>query len=462
MKTYKLKVLFALFFTVASCGTDPGIGHLEEADTSQSPLTFVEGRNWVPSIIPVCWESQNIPSYNDREIVRTWITSNHEKDLKVHFVGWNACQDDKYSKGVRISYVDDPNIPPKVLAFGNGSPGVAGNMLLNFTFQNWSPWCRQSVSDREFCIRSTAGHEFGHILGARHEQSRSDTPQECFDWLATQGITGQEPNKPLSNVVPSGAPWDINSMMNYCNDAGYKNGFPNFATDNKLVWNNGGLFSPRDLLGFQNIYSRFKLEGYTTGLNASPGSEFGFEKGSNPFYPDLLQTTARRPSGSGFVEVHSMTYDSQYKIFNRHIATSLRIPTSQDFYGFSFTDWDKDGKADMVYMVSNGASGRLELHVMSGSSNFQSYLLQTSVAVMNSRDYKFAFGNYYGSGRPDLYIFQKWANSTYLIILSASSNYQNSWIQSGSATPARFAELAIASAGVNHASLFRARLFNEA
>lgn len=282
------------------------------------------------------------------------------------------------------------------------------------------------MSDREFCIRSTAGHEFGHILGARHEQSRSDTPQECFDWLATQGITGQEPNKPLSNVVPSGAPWDINSMMNYCNDAGYKNGFPNFATDNKLVWNNGGLFSPRDLLGFQNIYSRFKLEGYTTGLNASPGSEFGFEKGSNPFYPDLLQTTARRPSGSGFVEVHSMTYDSQYKIFNRHIATSLRIPTSQDFYGFSFTDWDKDGKADMVYMVSNGASGRLELHVMSGSSNFQSYLLQTSVAVMNSRDYKFAFGNYYGSGRPDLYIFQKWANSTYLIILSASSNYQNS------------------------------------
>jgi hypothetical protein len=65
---------------------------------------------------------------------------------------------------------------------------------------------------RESCIRSITVHEFGHAIGFAHEQNRPDTPGECDE--VAQGTDG--------DLMLS--PWDLHSVMNYCNPKYNNNG----------------------------------------------------------------------------------------------------------------------------------------------------------------------------------------------------------------------------------------------
>lgn len=176
--------------------------------------------------IPVCWEP-NSSAGKERDWVRSAVIDSWQANSagRLRFIGFGQCV--AASKGIRIAVQDNgSNNGPHTVGLGKQLDGVKNGMILNFTFQTWSPACASSAAERELCIRSIAVHEFGHALGFAHEQNRPDTPGECT----------QKPQGANGDVLLT--PWDSHSVMNYCNP----------------VYNNDGKLSSYDIEGLHKAY----------------------------------------------------------------------------------------------------------------------------------------------------------------------------------------------------------------
>lgn len=159
---------------------------------------------WDSTTIPVCWESYSQSTATNRSWVRNAITSTWQDNSKLRFIGWGQCASS--SNGIRIR-VEDRG--PHTKGLGDNLAGMTNGMVLNFTYQNWSPSCQ---NNKQYCSEVIAVHEFGHALGFAHEQNRDDTPATCDD--APQGTNGD-------TIIGS---WDLYSVMNYCNPTYSGNG----------------------------------------------------------------------------------------------------------------------------------------------------------------------------------------------------------------------------------------------
>lgn len=174
----------------------------------------LSGAKWPFNVVFVCWENPSESNLADRSLVRKSIEDTWAKYSALRFLGWQKCMDD--TTGIRILIEDSG---PHVKYLGKFLDGLRNGMILNFAFNNWSRSCRDM---RESCIRSIAVHEFGHAIGFAHEQNRPDTPGECEK--PAQGTSG---DKLLT-------PWDLHSVMNYCNPK-YNNDGQLSAFDIKAV-----------------------------------------------------------------------------------------------------------------------------------------------------------------------------------------------------------------------------------
>jgi hypothetical protein len=183
-------------------------------------LVGLKSTIWPSLDIPVCWEALSPDQAQERTWVRSAVQATWEQHSALRFVGWEACAPS--SRGIRIGVAD---INPHTKGLGNQLDGQPNGMVLNFTFEAWSPTCR---SRREDCIRTLAAHEFGHALGFTHEQNRSDAPTWCQG--ERQGIDGDIPI----------TPYDLHSVMNYCNPK----------------WLGDGRLSAEDIAGVQRWYGR--------------------------------------------------------------------------------------------------------------------------------------------------------------------------------------------------------------
>lgn len=136
---------------------------------------------------------------------------------------------------------------------------------------------------------------------------------------------------------------------------------------------------------------------------------------------------------SGRTEVHVLDGASSYQRFSLHIATPLGQTGADESYSYALGDWDRDGVADL-FIVQRSASGTgtTEVHVLSGASQFQTWILHTGTALApagGSANWKFLVGDYDRDGTPDLYALSKNGSSrtTEVHVLSGASRYQQ-WV----------------------------------
>ena len=120
------------------------------------------------------------------------------------------------------------------------------------------------------------------------------------------------------------------------------------------------------------------------------------------------------------------------------LQTGTALHETDDTFDFAMADWDRDAMQDLIAIKkSNTGSNSTEVHVLSGASNFQQFILQTGTALHETDGtFAFAVADWDGDGKPDLIAIKKsntGSNSTEVHVLSGASNFQQFILQTGTA-----------------------------
>jgi hypothetical protein len=151
--------------------------------------------------------------------------------------------------------------------------------------------------------------------------------------------------------------------------------------------------------------------------------------------PGRPMVAVQRSGGnSGATELHLLSRATNFRDLVSHIATSL--PETDDSWSFRLADWDGDSVDDLVAIQKNGtASGKTEIRILSGASGYQAELLQTATALAQSDDrFDFEFSDWDGDSVEDLIVIIKSGTgtaTTEVHILSGASNFQTFILHTG-------------------------------
>jgi hypothetical protein len=164
----------------------------------------------------------------------------------------------------------------------------------------------------------------------------------------------------------------------------------------------------------------------------------------NPQKLDMVLFSRGGTSGSQ-LEVSRLNAYSYFQQFNMRQLTPLQLSGSD--WQFKSVDWDRDGILDVAAIKSKNTESRMiEVHILSGVSQFQSFSLQTTIPITQSTsDIDFIFSDWDKDGILDLgYIKKTSTESGYveLHVLSGASLFKRFIIQTRTQFPSRSSQVA--------------------
>ena len=118
------------------------------------------------------------------------------------------------------------------------------------------------------------------------------------------------------------------------------------------------------------------------------------------------------------------------------LQTGTALHVTDDTFDFAMADWDRDALQDLIAIKkSNTGTGSTEIHILSGASDFKQFILQTGTALHETDStFAFAIADWDGDGKPDLIAIKKsntGSNSTEVHVLSGASNFQQFLLHTG-------------------------------
>ena len=134
----------------------------------------------------------------------------------------------------------------------------------------------------------------------------------------------------------------------------------------------------------------------------------------------------KKKTGSNTTEVHILDGSTNFKTFLLQTKTPLH--ETEDNFQFLLGDYNKSGTLDLYCIKKcNTGTNSTEVHILNGNDNFQSYLLQTGTALHETgNNWEFLLGDYNQNGKLDLYCIKKsntGTNSTEVRVLNVEDNF---------------------------------------
>ncbi|HEX8075287.1 MAG TPA: VCBS repeat-containing protein [Thermoleophilaceae bacterium] len=116
------------------------------------------------------------------------------------------------------------------------------------------------------------------------------------------------------------------------------------------------------------------------------------------------------------LDVVSRPHGSNYQQFLLQTGTPISEQDAAANFDFACGDFNGDGRPDLLCLKKTSTgTGALEVHVLSGASNYQQFLLQTGTPISEqdaAANFDFACGDFNGDGRPDLLCLKKTSTGT--------------------------------------------------
>ncbi len=151
-----------------------------------------------------------------------------------------------------------------------------------------------------------------------------------------------------------------------------------------------------------------------------------------------LYCIKKKNTGSNSTEVHILDGSTNFKTFLLQTKTPLH--ETEDNFHFLLGDYNKSGTLDLYCIKKcNTETNSTEIHILNGNDNFQSFLLNTGTSFHETGDnWEFLLGDYNNNGTLDLYCIKKsntGSNSTEVHILDGKNDFQFPLLQIGTPLP---------------------------
>lgn len=144
--------------------------------------------------------------------------------------------------------------------------------------------------------------------------------------------------------------------------------------------------------------------------------------GTSP--PDLTYIKTS-DTGTGTVEVHVASGSSRYETRIQETGTTF---AEEENGTWQLADFDGDGKLDLIYIkTSNTGTGYVEVHVASGSSEYQTRIIETATTFVEENNGQWQIIDFNGDGKLDLVYIKNQNTGTGYVevhVASGASNFQ--------------------------------------